>query len=1185
MKTRICMLIVWFVAHGVLAGEFRTLTVNGMPLGTATTSSVPLRLSEGDGVRAVCTGWTGTGSVPSTGNTNTVVTSVTEDSSLTWTWETQYLLDTSAGPNGLVAPADGWYAEGSAVTVTAVPDAGYEFDCWVGYVPEGMEETNPLELTMDIPRVVMAVFEETASFLDLSWRFEEGAGSTAAESSGSGHDGVLDGPAWANDASPVSGGQHALWFDGVDDSVMVPDDASLRLTQAVTLQAWVKREGEWSDAGRIICKRDDVSGSGYGFDVLGPSGKLRVHLRNNDTFYSNGTVPTGVWTHVAATYDSGAGSAKLYIGGALDSEWSTSQPLSVNSLALRIGRQGNGGSHFEGKIDEAKVYGYARSAAEIAADAGLVACWKLDDGSGSVAADSSGNGHDGTIHGAEWGGMGEGNHALSFDGAHDYVAVPYADDLVLETFTIEVRLKLAELGRYQYLLMRGGEGHWVNHNYELYISAQDKVGISYEHGYNENAWLVSESSLTTGRWYHVAGTYDGQYLRVYIDGVLEAEQEELTPPQPTHAHPLYIAGHQSSVFEPSFHGLIAEVSIYNYARAIGVNSESETSDWDFVDTFEDGNADGWAIAWLGTYYSETWAVTSPGRGDSSYAYRLSSVWSYGGGAVTLGHRFREAECWFNVDNWVADIMLYPRYVDEDNYMQVRFYPLGTDGGQLDAIEVRQNGVTTAYATHSRTTSLNTWHRIRYVLSDDGGLVVYLDGQPYLSAAGLPEIGGNSAVGIYGGGRFDDFRGRFTPPSASDMPEGRTNGDAVASGGKIYYVGGYTADETRPTSIMVYDPATDTWSMDLAEMPTARNSLGAAEVDGVIYAAGGHVPGSDLSAFEAYDIGADMWSGRPVLPNACASISGAVLSWNGKVYVAGGNLYATDRETIQIYNPDTDSWSESSSSGVGRRCVAAAVVDGIIYVIGGADPPPGGPATLYAIVKAYDIAGDTWHSKPSLPAPRNHAIAIALDGCIYVFGGYSESGGETRREILRYTPATDQWQTVAGLPDRMARRDMQVVRLGNLIYLIGGKTDDGQVVADVDVITVCRLLSGDVDADGLPDTWELAAFGSLDVAGDDPCSDCDDDGASDRDEYTAGTCPTNGHDCLQIMQIDCLPNPGTVLSWNSVTGRLYTVYTASMPSGPWTGVHQAQGSGTTQWFTNTDHTCPAGFFRVGVEMAE
>ena len=107
----------------------------------------------------VCAGWTGAGSVaPYGGATNTAFT-ITNISSITWQWDTNFYLDTSVSPSGSVDTADDWFAGGTNVSLTPVPSNGYHFLYWSGDVPPGSESNTPLSIAMDQPRSIAAYFE------------------------------------------------------------------------------------------------------------------------------------------------------------------------------------------------------------------------------------------------------------------------------------------------------------------------------------------------------------------------------------------------------------------------------------------------------------------------------------------------------------------------------------------------------------------------------------------------------------------------------------------------------------------------------------------------------------------------------------------------------------------------------------------------------------------------------------------------------------------------------------------------------------------------------------------------------------------------------------------------------------------------------------------------------------------
>ena len=130
--------------------------------GTALTNTVTA--SEIAGMtQYVCTGWTSAGCDPATGSANGLVMTLTNDATLAWQWKTQFLLTVSAGANGSVTGAGGWYDSGSVTSVTAVASNGYWFAGWTGDVSPANTNDNPLIVTLDQARSITATFISLAS--------------------------------------------------------------------------------------------------------------------------------------------------------------------------------------------------------------------------------------------------------------------------------------------------------------------------------------------------------------------------------------------------------------------------------------------------------------------------------------------------------------------------------------------------------------------------------------------------------------------------------------------------------------------------------------------------------------------------------------------------------------------------------------------------------------------------------------------------------------------------------------------------------------------------------------------------------------------------------------------------------------------------------------------------------------
>jgi len=128
---------------------------------TSITASVTSPWPGPEGTRYVCTGWTGTGSVPASGTTPSVSFVISEPSSVTWNWKTQYYLTVQTDPAGIVTiPGEDWYDESTSVTLTAPTVPNYQFNYWdVDGTSQGVG-VNPITVHMDAPHTATAHYTE-----------------------------------------------------------------------------------------------------------------------------------------------------------------------------------------------------------------------------------------------------------------------------------------------------------------------------------------------------------------------------------------------------------------------------------------------------------------------------------------------------------------------------------------------------------------------------------------------------------------------------------------------------------------------------------------------------------------------------------------------------------------------------------------------------------------------------------------------------------------------------------------------------------------------------------------------------------------------------------------------------------------------------------------------------------------
>jgi hypothetical protein len=168
---------------GSLTGNYKTqyyLTVNSLydspdpssqwfDEGTIINANVTPTTTGPQGVRQLCTGWTGTGSVPPSGSSTSFSFTISQASSITWNWKVQYYLTVETNPSGIATiPGEGWYDEMTPVTLTAPTVQNYNFTYWDVDGPSQGTGVNPITVTMDTPHTATAHYSRPAAPLTAS---------------------------------------------------------------------------------------------------------------------------------------------------------------------------------------------------------------------------------------------------------------------------------------------------------------------------------------------------------------------------------------------------------------------------------------------------------------------------------------------------------------------------------------------------------------------------------------------------------------------------------------------------------------------------------------------------------------------------------------------------------------------------------------------------------------------------------------------------------------------------------------------------------------------------------------------------------------------------------------------------------------------------------------------------------
>lgn len=219
--------------------------------------------------------------------------------------------------------------------------------------------------------VSVTVAPTAAGGLVAAYNADEGSGGGLTDRSGNGNHGAVN-SGWST-AGKYGG---ALSLTGQYDAEWIPATVSQRLTTGMTLSAWVNPSSV-TGTRAVLVKEGTAAGaytgSAWGLYASGgaggtgrPAAAVTPATGARTLTGATTAIPTGSWTHLAATYD--GTTLRLYVADQLVSSTAVSGALSVSPGALRIGGNDVFGEWYAGLIDEVHVYNRALSATEVAAD-------------------------------------------------------------------------------------------------------------------------------------------------------------------------------------------------------------------------------------------------------------------------------------------------------------------------------------------------------------------------------------------------------------------------------------------------------------------------------------------------------------------------------------------------------------------------------------------------------------------------------------------------------------------------------------------------------------------------------------------------------------------------------------------------------------------------------------------------
>jgi N-acetylneuraminic acid mutarotase len=294
---------------------------------------------------------------------------------------------------------------------------------------------------------------------------------------------------------------------------------------------------------------------------------------------------------------------------------------------------------------------------------------------------------------------------------------------------------------------------------------------------------------------------------------------------------------------------------------------------------------------------------------------------------------------------------------------------------------------------------------------------------------------------------------------------------AAANGKLYVFAGLAPVWKPKALVYEYDPAANAWAQK-KPMPLPSHHVAFTTYNGKIYGFGGFKPPESGppawdpidNAWE-YDPATDTWKALAPLPTKRGAASAAVL--NGKIYVTGGagslsgvkenGIHPTRPHNVvaavDVYDPATNTWSSVRPMLLARNHHASAAVGGRLYVIGGrvASAFISGTSNNVDLVEAYDPATDLWSARLRMPTPRSAIAAGVYNNWIVIPGGEGQNW-----QALSAFKAVEAYNTATNtwqiLPSMPHQRHgLAVGVVDNRLYTVSGDGQSaGNGIAESDV---------------------------------------------------------------------------------------------------------------------------------------
>lgn len=385
----------------------------------------------------------------------------------------------------------------------------------------------------------------------------------------------------------LSAQEYSLQFNGDGQYANCGNSPDFNFSNAFTVEAWIyptdfKEEEHMNTIAAKTIWSFEYS-HGWTFRYGSANRSLNFNMGggvgvNWIDCKANGVLTLNIWQHVAATYDGEY--IRLYVNGNRVASLAFAGGIINADEDLCIGSINNPNDmrYMTGKIDEVRIWNVVRTPFEIynnisqnVTSPNLVAYYKMTNGSGTILTDDSYKGHTADLIGLPtWADEPPREYSLELNGSSQYaICGNQADFYLTNKLTVEAWIYPTDFKEAMHMNTIVAKTHWDPNSYGWtlrYGSSNRTLNFNMSGG--GTSWIdcIADNVLTLNTWQHVTATYDGQIIRLYVNGTQVASRIVYTTFRNS-SNNLCIGTINNSADMRYMKGLIDEVRIWKVTRS------------------------------------------------------------------------------------------------------------------------------------------------------------------------------------------------------------------------------------------------------------------------------------------------------------------------------------------------------------------------------------------------------------------------------------------------------------------------------------------------------------------------------------------------------------------------------------------------------------------------------------------